>query len=804
MESEVIRNDGGVGIDLEFMGLSIWPKSFDVTPLWKGLRWMPMNQLWAPLALSLLFFRSASLSGGGPSEVLGFRSEAATQLLEREVAYDRLLDPENLREWMRGMTDRPHHAGAPKTKENAERMAQLFRDWGYETSIETYHVLFPTPKTRELRQLRPLPVTLSLTEEIMGSDSVAVALRSEALPPYNAYSADGEVVGSLVYVNQGLPGDYEVLARHGISVEGKIVLARYGGSWRGIKPKVAHEKGAIGCLIFNDPEADGYAWGAAYPNGAFKHDTAVQRGSVVDLPMRPGDPLTPDYGARKNAPRLKREAAETLMKIPVLPISSVDAEVLLKTLDGAVVPDSWRGALPVTYRFGAGGTVVRLNVAFDWNLVPAYNVIAKYEGETFPDQWVIRGNHHDGWVIGARDPMSGMVTVLEQARAFATLIRGGWRPRRTLVFCSWDAEEPGLLGSTEWAEDHAALLKEKAVAYINTDGNSRGFLRIGGSHSLEALAADVAHRVVDPQTSVSVSDRLRARNLVHGSAAQRKRVKARRDLYLSALGSGSDYTVFLQHLGIPTFNVGFGGEGIGGEYHTCFDTFDHFSKYIDPGFDYGIALTQVCGRITLRLLDAEVLPFGFSAASATFSRYAEELTELMKTTREATTHHNLLVSDSHWERAHDPSLPFVNPEPKEKVPHVSLAPLLNALDSLSERSAEFSVARTAYFKEGDPLGTAGLKELNRTLAAAEQALTSSSGLPRRPWFRHQVYAPGFYTGYGVKTFPGVREAIEEAEWDLIDEQITRAAEAVTRYAQEVEKATTLLMPSKASLHQAVR
>ncbi len=720
--------------------------------------------------------------------VVGYRPDEAASLLAREATFDGLLDASKLRGWMTEMTSRPHHAGSAKAKENAAFIAELFRSWGYDTKIETYHVLFPTPKTRELKQLRPLPIELSLEETIVGSDSAAEALRNEGLAPYNAYSADGNVVGSLVYVNQGLPRDYEELARRGIDVKGKIVIARYGGSWRGIKPKVAHEKGAIGCIIYNDPSADGFALGAAYPNGAFKHDTAVQRGSVVDLPMRPGDPLTPNYGATREARRLKRADSETLMKIPVLPISSVDAEILLKTLDGPVAPDSWRGALPLTYRLGGGGTVVRLNVAFNWDLVPAYNVIAKIEGTTFPDEWVIRGNHHDAWVIGARDPISGMVTVLEQARAFAQLMKQGWRPRRTIVFCSWDAEEPGLLGSTEWAEDHAALLREKAVAYINTDGNSRGFLRIGGSHALESLAAGVAHEVTDPQTGVSVSDRLRSARLVNGSAEQRKRLLNRSDLYLSALGSGSDYTVFLQHLGIPTFNVSFGGEGIGGEYHTCFDTFDHYTRFIDPDFHYGMALTKICGRLTLRLLDAELLPFRFAAASETFSRYASELEALLVSTKESVEHHNRLVRDDHWRLASDPTLRFVSPQLKERVPHVSLAPLLNALDRLARETERFEEVAKTYFGQTRVMPKDELQGVNQLLYRAEQQLLLPDGLPRRPWFRHQVYAPGFYTGYGVKTFPGVREAIEEGEWEMIDAQILRAAKAVDAYGENVANA----------------
>ncbi|MCZ6674054.1 MAG: M28 family peptidase [Verrucomicrobia bacterium] len=745
-------------------------------------------------SLSILVFGAVStISVLAEDGVVGFRADEASELKSLEARYDELLSADNLREWMGKMTSRPHHAGSPKARENAEYIAELFRSWGYDTSTETFHVLYPTPKLRELHQLKPHPVKLSLKEEVMGSDSAAEALLQEGLPPFNAYSADGDVVGTVVYANQGLPKDYEVLEQNGIDVKGKIVLVRYGGSWRGIKPKVAHEKGAIGCIIYNDPSADGFSEGAAYPEGAFKHDSAVQRGSVVDLPVRPGDPLTPGYGATLEAERLTVEESETVMKIPVLPISAANGEVLLKTLDGRVAPKSWRGALPLTYRMGGGGgTVVRLKVAFNWDLVPAYNVIAKYQGSDFPDEWVIRGNHHDAWVIGARDPMSGMVTVLEQARAFSKLIKQGWRPKRTLVFCSWDAEEPGLLGSTEWAEHHASLLQEKAVVYINTDGNSRGFLSIGGSHSLERMAAEVAREVLDPQTQISVSDRKRSAILVNGSPEMRELIKSRKGIPLNALGSGSDYSVFLQHLGIPSFNVAFNGEGFGGEYHTSFDTFDHFTKFIDPGFEYGIALAKICGRLTLRFADAELLPFQFAAPSKTYSGYAEELEKLLVKQREEIERHNLLVNEGHLKQAADPKWPFVNPKTKENAPYLNFAPLLNALDRLEAASSSFQQTWKDYFGSIQTTDRQKIAQINKVLYQSEQTLIRTEGLPRRPWFRHQVYAPGYYTGYGVKTFPGIREAIEERKWSEAEEQMQFAADAISAYSSQVEQATILL------------
>lgn len=741
--------------------------------------------------LAALLLHSAAAAGQAP---LGFTPAQSKAQLAREARYDQSLKAGNLRQWSRVMTTRPHHLGSPKAKENADFVAGLFRKWGYDTEIEVFHVLFPTPKTRELSLLRPYPFKASLTEQIVPADSASAALKKEALPPYNAYSADGEAVGALVYVNQGLPRDYDVLERHGIDVKGKIAIARYGGSWRGIKVKVAAEKGAIGCIIYNDPLADGYTQGGAYPNGAYKHGTAVQRGSVIDLPMRPGDPLTPNYGATRDAKRLSRSEARTIMKIPVLPISSVDAEPLLKALDGPVAPSDWRGALPLTYRLGGGKTVVRLKAEFNWDKVPTYNVIARMKGSTFPDQWVLRGNHHDAWVIGARDPISGLVPLLEQARAFSEMAKTGWKPKRTLVFCVWDGEEPGMLGSTEWVEHHRKELDEKAVAYINTDTNARGFLRIGGAHSIETVAAEVARQVPDPLTGVSVSERLRSQKLLRGSADEKKEYQTRKNIRIDALGSGSDYSAFLQHLGIASYYISFRGEGVGGEYHTCFDTFDHYSTYIDPDYSYGVALAKMCGRITLRLADADVLPFDFNAQANTVNRYVAEIVKLTDAMRTETETHNRLIAENRFQLAADPTQKYIPPARKDPVPHVNFAPLLNATRKLEEAAATFHKTLAPIQSGEGELSRAQLARLNQLVYRTERALIHEKGLPRRPWFRHQIYAPGFYTGYGVKTIPGVREAIEERKWKEADEQIGHAAQALTRFAAQIDQAAQQLTP----------
>ena len=719
-----------------------------------------------------------------PQDLIGFHPDRVAAQRDMEERADAWIAPEDLLEWNRGMTPRPHHAGSPQAEANARWMVERFREWGFEAEIETYHVLFPTPRRRSLTLLEPTRFEASLIEEPAAGDGTAEVAAAEGLPPFNAFSADGDVTGELVYVNRGIPADYDVLERLGISVRGKIVIARYGGSWRGIKPKVAFERGAIGCLIFNDPGDDGYSQGAGYPDGSFKHPTAVQRGSVLDLPVRPGDPLTPMRGATEDATRLERSDAETLMRIPVLPISWRDAQPLLEALGGETAPAAWRGGLPITYRIGPGPARVRLQLEFDWSLAPAHNVIARMPGTDRPDQWILRGNHHDAWVIGARDPISGLVGLMAEAQAVGRLAREGHRPRRTIVYAAWDAEEPGLLGSTEWAEHHADELREHAAVYINSDSNSRGFLRAGGSHALETLVNQVANDVEDPQTGVSVGERLRASRRARGSSAEYQRLRASDRLRISALGSGSDYSPFLQHLGVSSLNVGYGGEASGGEYHTAFDTFDFFRRFVDPGAVYGAALARTGLRLTLRLANADVLPFEFGATAATVGRYVDEVVELAASERDRLGWERELVQGGDFRLAADPTRPFVEPEARAPAPYLNFAPLRNAHDRLvrAARSADQSLVVAA---EG---GDAAVQEqLDELVVGSERLLTRDHGLPGRPWFRHHLYSPGLYTGYGVKTLPGVREAIEQGEWDRAQAQIDLAAAVLDEFAEQLKR-----------------
>jgi len=703
--------------------------------------------------------------------IQGFTSKSTQDQLALETQFDAKLKKENLDEWMQFMAAEPHYVGTEYGKKNAEWMKKQFEFWGYDVEIDEYQVLFPYPKLRLLELAAPTAFKATLAPEPIAEDKYTQ--QGEALlPSYNAFSTDGDVTAELVFVNYGVPKDYEELEKLGIDVKGKIVIAKYYGSWRGIKPKLAAEKGAIGCIIYSDPADDGYVQGDVYPEGAFKPETGVQRGSVMDMPLYPGDVLTPGYGATKNAKRLDRKEAPTITKIPVLPISYADAQPFLEALNGPVAPSDWRGGLPITYHIGPGPAKVHLKLEFDWQLKPAYNVIAKLKGAVYPEEWVMRGNHHDAWVHGASDPVSGMVALMEEARAVGELAKAGQQPKRTIVYCAWDAEEPGLIGSTEWVEDHQEVLKEKAVVYINTDGNGRGFLGVGGSHTLETMVKEIAGSIEDPQTGVS---------LVERRAAAAKVANRDTDFRLSALGSGSDYTPFIQHTGIPSLNLGFGGESSGGEYHTIFDTYSHYTRFKDPGFHYGITLAKTAGHITLRMANADILPFEMNAWYKTVSEYMDEVTETTEAMRKQAEKQQQLVAENAYVIAADPKDNLKAPEAEKDIPYLDFSPLQNALASVK--------TSVHYFSKTDftSLSASKQKMVNAKLKDLEKALLSESGLPRRPWFKHQIYAPGFYTGYGVKTLPGVREAIEQKNFEEAQEQIEKLAKTLTVFKGKLDE-----------------
>jgi N-acetylated-alpha-linked acidic dipeptidase len=745
----------------------------------------------------LVFFLLGLVSTGAEDEPLqGFTHATSTTEREWEVKFRALPSPDNQREYMRRLSAHPHHVGSAHDKENAEWILSKYKEWGWDAKIETFTVLFPTPKERLLEMVAPTHFTAKLQEPPLAVDPTSNQ-QSEQLPSYNAYSIDGDVTAPLVFVNYGLPKDYEQLERLGVSVKGAIVIAKYGNSWRGIKPKVAAEHGAIGCLIYSDPADDGYTVDNVFPQGPMRPSDGVQRGSVLDFPATsPGDPLTPGVGATPEAKRLAIKDAPGLTKIPDLPISYGDAQPLLAALEGPVAPKEWRGALPITYHVGPGKTKVHLKVSFNWDMKEIYDVIARIPGAQSPDEWVIRGNHQDAWVNGAQDPTSGQVALLEEARALGELMKQGWRPKRTLIYCSWDAEEPMLLGSTEWVEQHDKELAEHAVAYINSDSNGRGYLEVQGSHSLERLVNDVAQDIPDPETKLTVSRRSRLRQIeLAKSDDARRELRQRPDLRIEALGSGSDYTAFLDHIGIASLNVGYGGESDAGIYHSAYDDFYWYTHFGDTDFAYGRALSQTAGTALLRLANSDLLPFEFTDLADTIRLYQKQLKKLADDERAELIERNQEIEEGLFTATDDPHRPKVPPPHIDVPPYLNFAPLDNATDALVHSAARYQSA----LKKAWPAGVSApvLADLNQKLRESERRLTTPEGLLRRPWYKHMIYAPGVYSGYGVKTLPGIREAIEEKRWAEADSEIVRVATVL-------DNETSLINSAAAELEQAGR
>jgi N-acetylated-alpha-linked acidic dipeptidase len=759
------------------------------------------GQLKKLVTYSLCLAMAAPVWSADNTPLRGYTTVNAGAQREWETKFRAIPDPAALRAYMERLAARPHHVGSPYDKDNAEWIAAKAKEWGLDAQIETFDVLFPTPKERALEMTEPAHVVAKIAEPTVSGDATS-AQHNEQLPVYNAYSIDGDVTAPLVYVNYGIPADYEELERLGISVKGAIVIARYGGSWRGIKPKVAGEHGAVGCLIYSDPRDDGYAQGDTFPNGPYRPADGAQRGSVMDMPVYPGDPLTPGIGATKDAKRLALSEAKTLTTIPVMPVSYSDAQPLLAALKGPVAPAAWRGALPITYHLGPGPAKVHLKLKFNWDQKTLYNVIVRIPGSTFPDEWIIRGNHHDAWVNGADDPVSGAGPLMEEMRGLAALLKQGWKPKRTIIYCAWDGEEPGLLGSTEWAETHAAELQRKAAVYINSDSNGRGFLQVEGSHTLEKFINGVARDIEDPETKATVWKRLQAVRVARdpegasGAAdrgSDRNDARTRADLRIAALGSGSDYTAFLDHLGIASVNMGFGGEDQGGIYHSVYDDLYWYLHFSDKDFVYGRALAQTAGTTVMRLADADVLPLDFDNFTDTLRRYIDEVEKLARDRRDQAVERNRQLDDGVFALTNDPRRPRTTPARETVPPFLNFAPLENGFAALQRtaRAYDEALAR-ASANGGDTLARASLREVNARLIAIERAMTLNEGLPNRDWFKHQIYAPGFYTGYGVKTLPAVRESIEQKDWKLAADQIERVGKVLENTGEAIQGATAEL------------
>ncbi|HEY6184310.1 MAG TPA: transferrin receptor-like dimerization domain-containing protein [Terriglobales bacterium] len=731
--------------------------------------------------------------------LFGYSGQSVSGQKDWEKKFQDAIVPANIKENMRRLSARPHHVGSPYDKDNAEWMLSKFKEWGFDAQIETFNVLFPTPKERVVELVGPTRFRAKLQEPVLAIDPTSNQT-AEQLPTYNAYSADGDVTAPLVYVNYGIREDYEELDRLGISVKGAIVIARYGGGWRGIKPKVAAEHGAVGCIIYSDPRGDGYFRGDDYPNGGLRPKDGVQRGSVMDTDY-PGDPLTPEIGATKDAKRLDIKQAKTITKIPVLPISYSDAQPLLEALKGPVAPQAWRGGLPMTYHVGPGPAQVHLRVMSNWDLKPLYDVIAKLHGSD-DNQWVIRGNHHDAWVNGADDPISGMSAVLEEARVLGELHKQGWTPKRTIIYCAWDGEEPGLLGSVEWVETHRQELQQHAVAYLNSDSNERGFLDAGGTQDLQTLVSDVAKDIQDPETKMTVFQRSHLSAIAEAkNDEERNDLHKRTDLVLGALGDGSDFTAFQDFAGISTLSIEFGGEDDGTQYHSIYDDFYWYTKFVDGDFIYGKALAQTAGTTMMRLADADLIPVDYSPQAEAIGKYEAELEKILKDKQEEFTERNLQLKEGVFTATSDPRRPILPPHVEEVPPYMNFAPMKNALEVLKKSAERYSKALSDWHSKGSPaLSPQTVETINADLLKVPRLFLNEKGLPERPWFKNQIYAPGAYTGYGAKPIAAVREYMDEKKWKEADAQIPGVAKVIETAAGGINQAAEDFEKALAQTH----
>ena len=670
------------------------------------------------------------------SEVLaqnisGFSSKSAKVQHELETKYLALPKAKNAEAYLFRLTEEPHIAGSAAGKAVAEYIHSKYVEWGLYSKLVEYQVYLTYPETVRVTLLEPDTVQLDLREPSWKFDKDSYD--SRAVMPFNAYSPSGDVTGQIVYVNRGLPEDYESLSELGIDVAGKIMLARYGGSFRGVKAKVAEEHAALGLILYSDPADDGYMKGDVYPNGPMRPAQAIQRGSLLYLFNYPGDPLTPGFASVKNAKRIKPEEATNIPTIPTVPIAYAQARRILNSLAGPEVPDNWQGGLPLRYHVGPGPAKINLKLQMDTRVRPIYNVITRIEGSEEPEKMIIIGNHHDAWVYGAVDPNSGTASVMEIGRSLGELLKQGWQPKRTIVLAHWDAEEYGLIGSTEWVEENKAELVKNAVLYINIDAAVSGEnFRIGAVPSLDAFIREVAQAIEDPVTGNSVYERWWADEnkekykKLNGTLPDTAMTKVGR------LGSGSDYSAFLQHAGVPALSMSFGGRY--GVYHSILDNFYWMKNWGDPTFRYHETMAKIGGLMALRFAQADIFPFDYANYADAISKHIDELE---KSLREDHPERELSFSDL-----------------KEKVMEwqqvcVSLNENIQArLDSL----------------ESD-------ERLNDALMKLERSLVSRDGLAGRPWFKHRIYAPGLYTGYAAKPLPGIAEAAEEADWQTAEQEI---------------------------------
>jgi N-acetylated-alpha-linked acidic dipeptidase len=677
---------------------------------------------------------------------VGFSKASA----EAHAKYERIMldtpSPANARKWLEALTEVPHVAGTPEEKKVADYVRDRLTEFGLQVDVVKYDVFLNHPKNVSLTMTAPSRQELALMEEIPAED---VARSKGQFPAFHGYGASGTASGQIIYVNYGAPADFERLKSMGLSVEGKVALVRYGGAFRGLKVKEAQERGAIGVLIYSDPADDGYMRGDVYPNGPMRPASAIQRGSVQFLSIQPGDPSTPGgVPSTDGAKRITRDQMTNLPKIPSLPISHREAEKLLRNLGGVRVPDEWQGGLPFAYHVGPGGAAVEMKVEMDEGLKPIYNVMATIPGTT--DQVVVIGNHRDAWTPGAIDPNSGTAAMLEVGRSFGVALKAGWKPKRTIIMGSWDAEEYGLVGSTEWAEANAAMLSQKAVAYLNLDSAVLGAdFNAGGVPSMRDVMREVARLVPDPKKGGTIGALWEGR--AKTAWAQRTPVTLAGpdrefELQLDRLGSGSDYTAFLDYLGIPSTDMGFAGPS--GVYHSVFDNFRWMSLFGDPDFVYHRAAAQMMGLLTMRVASADVAPLRFGAYARALREDLEEIqTSVIRRARTA---------------AGAPFLP-------------NFGPILKELAELEKAGVAVDSAADRVAASGDAAAAA---RISQALTQVERAFLNPQGLPGRPWFKHQLIGPGLTTGYAPWPYPGLREAVEKKDQAMFDAELKKVVAAL--------------------------
>jgi N-acetylated-alpha-linked acidic dipeptidase len=705
-------------------------------------------------ALGAVLLSAQTAPAPAAARLRGFSEAASAAALAREREFQAMPDAKMAEADFDVMTAEPHHTGSPYEIKLADYVADKFKSFGFEISRDEYSVLLPWPGERRLDIVGPEQLKLHVEEEKIRGDQWAD--KPGILPAYNAYSPSGDVTGDIVYVNFGVPGDYETLAKLGIDVKGKIVLARYGGSWRGIKPKVAAEHGAVACLIYSDPHEDGYFQGDVYPDGPFRGWGMIQRGSVMDMPRYPGDPSTPGRPSKPGVERVPMDQIKTFSPIPVQPLSYRDGVELLKRLGGPVAPEPWRGALPITYHIGPGPAKIHMRVRMDYAQRRLINVIGRISGREAPDEWIIVGSHRDAWTFGASDSVSGHVSMMSVARAFGEMMKAGWRPRRSLLFVSWDGEEQGLLGSTEWVEDYANELRAKTAIYVNRDAGAGGInFSSSAVHSLTPFVHELAQSITPASESKNLYEGWLARAR---DEAPKQEGKTAAEIIkqppVGALGSGSDYTAFLDHVGITSLDMGLNGKGGDGTYHSTYDNPIWFKKYIDPGFKHSVLAAQVTGVALLRLVDAEILPFDYEAYGKQILEYVNEI-EQQATKASA-----------------------------EGAKMIDFGELRASAEAFAKAGAELRTKSEETLAAGQAAARLDpVRDINRRLMMAERDLIEPEGLPDRPWYRHVIYAPVLYTGYGVKTIPGVREAVDAGNYPLAAEQAKNVIRALRRAAK---------------------